>query len=204
MQSVRIISLSGLAGAGKDSVADYLCAEHGYERISFAAVLKDCCAAIFGWDREMIEGRTAEAREKREYVDEWWSARLGIEGFTPRKALQQLGTDVMRTHFHPDIWLAALERRILARPGGKFVITDCRFPNELACLRRLGAVIWWIRRGVTPPWWSAAKEGETIPGVHLSETLWISTVACDPAAVEICNDGALEDLYIKIKELVCA
>jgi hypothetical protein len=152
----------------------------------------------------MLEGRTAAARACREEPDEWWSDRLGIKGFTPRKALQQLGTDVMRHHFHPDIWLAALERRILANPGGKFVITDCRFPNELACLRRLGAVIWWIRRGPLPSWWSAAKEGKEIPGVHLSETLWISTVACDPAAVEISNDGTLEDLYIKIKGLLCA
>jgi hypothetical protein len=202
----RIISLSGLAGAGKDTVADMLCSDYGYQRISFAAALKDCCAAIFGWDREMLEGRTAEARDQRERADDWWSTRLSAPaGFTPRKALQQLGTDVMRNHFHPDIWLAALERRILtAGPDDRFVITDCRFPNELACLQGLGAAVWWIRRGVTPTWWQAAQRGEEIPGVHRSETLWVSTVVGTDCAVEISNDGTIGELAEQIKELIDA
>lgn len=201
----RIISLSGLAGAGKDTVADMLCNNYGYQRISFAAALKDCCAAIFGWDREMLEGRTAAAREQREQVDAWWSARLGIApaGFTPRKALQQLGTNVMRDHFHPDIWIAALERSILnAGPNDRFVITDCRFPNELACLRELGAAVWWIRRGSFPAWWQAALNCEEIPGVHPSETLWVSTIVGTEGAVEIDNNGTMDELSAKIKGLI--
>ena len=62
----RIISLSGLQGSGKDTVADMLCERYGYKRISFAATLKDAVAAVFGWDREMLEGRTAGARAQRE------------------------------------------------------------------------------------------------------------------------------------------
>ncbi len=199
----RIISLSGLAGAGKDTVADYLCSEHGYQRISFASPLKDACAAIFGWDREMLEGRTAAARAAREVADPFWSTRLDQPGFSPRRALQCLGTDVLRNHFHADLWLAALEHRIAAAgPEERFVITDCRFENELACLRSLGAAIWWIWRSEKPLWWPVAQRGEPVPGVHVSETLWISKVVGVPYAIEIANNGSLADLYAHIKSLI--
>jgi hypothetical protein len=195
----RIISLSGLAGAGKDTVADFLCSQYGYQRISFAAPLKDVCAAIFGWDREMLEGRTKEARSEREVPDTFWSDRLDRPDFSPRRALQELGTDVLRTHFHPDIWLAAFEHRVArAGPEARFVITDCRFENELACLRKLGAAIWWIWRGLPPTWWNAARLGETIPGVHISETLWISKVVGAADSFAIANNGTLAELHQKI------
>ena len=191
----KIISLSGLAGAGKDTIADFLCDNYAYKRISFAAPLKDVCTAIFGWDREMLEGRTKGAREAREVPDTFWSKRLNQPGFSPRKALQCLGTDVLRTHFHPDIWLAAFEHKVMqAGPEERFVITDCRFENELACLRSLGAAIWWIWRGLPPTWWNDARRGETIPGVHISETLWISKVVGAPDSFAIANNGTLAEL----------
>ena len=55
----------------------FLIAE-GYQRISFAGVLKDACANIFGWDRVLLEGNTPESRAFREMPDEWWSKRLDI------------------------------------------------------------------------------------------------------------------------------
>jgi hypothetical protein len=195
----RIISLSGLAGAGKDTVADFLCANYGYQRISFAQPLKDACAAIFGWDREMLEGRTAAARAAREVPDAWWSARLDRPGFSPRVALQCLGTDILRNHFHADLWLAAFEHRIAAAaPEERFVITDCRFENELACLRKFGAAIWWIWRGSPPVWWPIAQRGETVPTVHISETLWVSKVVGAEDSFEIANNGTLAELQDKV------
>jgi hypothetical protein len=199
----KIISLSGLAGAGKDTVADFLCSEYGYQRISFAAPLKDAAAAIFGWDREMLEGRTGENRQAREAPDAFWAERLGKPNFSPRRALQELGTDVFRTHFHPDIWLTSLENKVRkAGSDERFVITDCRFENELACLRSLGAAIWWVWRGEKPAWWDAARRGEAVPGVHVSETLWVSNVVGATGAIEIANNGTLADLQENIKSLI--
>jgi hypothetical protein len=199
----KIISLSGLAGAGKDTVADLLCDNYGYTRISFAAPLKDAAAAIFGWDREMLEGRTGENRQAREVPDAFWSSRLGKPDFSPRRALQELGTDVLRTHFHPDIWLAALEYKVQnAGPEERFVITDSRFENELTCLRKLGAFIWWIWRGEKPAWWDIAKRGDVVPGVHVSETLWISKVVGSEGAIEIANNGTLANLCAHVKFLI--
>jgi len=82
-----IIGICGLIGSGKDTVADYLVNEHGYRRESFANPLKDAVAAVFGWDREMLEGRSKESRQWREQTDAWWSERLGMN-ITPRWVMQ--------------------------------------------------------------------------------------------------------------------
>ena len=199
----RIISLSGLQGSGKDTVADILCECYGYKRISFAATLKDAVAAVFCWDRERLEGRTTGARAQREQVDEWWSHRLQMPGLTPRRVLQEWGTDIMRNNFHSDIWVASLERQIMTAPvDARFVITDCRFPNELNILRRLNAAIWWIHRGPMPAWWPIAVAGGVPPGIHISEALWIPIVISN--GIEIDNNGTLADLDCKIKNLLNA
>ena len=64
-----IIGICGFIGSGKDTAADYLVNFHGFRRDSFAATLKDAVGAVFGWDRELLEGRTKEARA--------WTIRQG-------------------------------------------------------------------------------------------------------------------------------
>ena len=100
-----IIGVCGFIGSGKDTIADYLVNIHQYRRESFANTLKDAVSAVFGWDRTMLEGRTKQAREWREQVDEWWSQRLG-RVITPRWILQYWGTEVCRKGFHDDVPLA--------------------------------------------------------------------------------------------------
>ena len=39
-------------------MADYLVNIHQFRRESFANTLKDAVSAVFGWDRELLEGRT--------------------------------------------------------------------------------------------------------------------------------------------------
>ena len=55
-----IIGFVGLIGSGKDTCADILVSEGGYKRVSFATTLKDTVSAVFGWDREMLEGNSSE------------------------------------------------------------------------------------------------------------------------------------------------
>lgn len=202
-----IIGICGLIGSGKDTAADYLVGFHGFRRDSFASTLKDSVAAVFGWDRELIEGRTPEARAWREQVDEWWANRLEMPHLTPRWILQYWGTEVLRQHFHDDIWIAALQSR-LARRSDHTVISDVRFPNEIKAIKEQGGRIIWIQRGVIPHWYDIAcmaNRGDTKAqewlidnAIHASETSW---AGADFDTI-VDNNSSIDTLYNQIKNLV--
>jgi hypothetical protein len=207
-----IIGVCGLIGSGKDTIADYLVNIHEFKRESFANTLKDAVAAVFGWNRELLEGRTRQSRAWREQPDEWWSDRLGMT-ITPRWVLQFWGTEVARRNFHDDIWIASLENK-LRKITDDVVISDCRFPNEIAAIRTAGGRVIRVVRGPEPEWyefarmvnqgpdhnikWSWAKTQLEKFSIHASETAWIGT-AFD-SVVE--NNGTLDDLYQQITHLV--
>lgn len=201
-----IIGICGFIGSGKDTVADYLVNFHGFRRESFANTLKDAVAAVFGWDRTMLEGRTKEAREWREQVDFWWSNRLGRQ-ITPRWVLQYWGTEVCRKAFHDDIWIASLENK-LRTSRDDVVISDCRFPNEIESIRKAGGKIVWIKRGELPSWYNLAidsNKGINLAfqelkrlGIHASETAWVGT----DFDYEIDNNTTIDELYNTVKVLL--
>ena len=205
-----IIGVCGLIGAGKDTIADYLVNIHEFRRDSFAATLKDAVAAVFGWDRDMLEGRTRSSREWREQPDEWWSQRLN-RTVTPRWVLQYWGTEVCRQGFHDDIWIASLENK-LRKSQDDVVISDCRFPNEIRAIRGAGGHVIRVVRGPEPDWYDAAlaanserhwstgdpQEELRRRGIHASETAWIGT-RFDRV---IANDSSLDDLYRQLTDLV--
>ena len=203
-----IIAICGMHGSGKDTVGDYLVETRGFVKMSFADALKDATAAVFGWDRQMLDGRTDESREWRDSPDEWWSRELGRPGFSPRVALQTVGTGLFRDRFNPDIWLLVVKRRLMEHvneSGKNVVITDCRFPNELDMLRDLGARIVHLHRTeVTPSWFNGYKFGCTTDsdlfesGVHPSEYLWIKQM--HNHIIE--NNGTTDQLFHKMDEYV--
>ena len=148
---MKIIALSGLQGAGKDTAAAYLIEKYGYTKVSFSAALKDIVARLFHMDREMLEGVTPEARVNRELVDPWWSDKLGRE-VSPRDLLIEIGTDVMRNQFDPAIWTLSLQRQLDLIPAdSKLVFTDARFFNELNLVKSVGGQSFGIYRKL-PKW----------------------------------------------------
>jgi hypothetical protein len=202
-----IIGIAGFQGSGKDTIADYLCNIYGFKRDSFAATLKDAVAAVFGWDRELLEGRTKESRAWRETVDSWWANRLNIPNLTPRLVLQKWGTEVARTAWHDDTWIASLENK-LVKAHNDIVITDVRFPNEIQAVRRAGGVVIRVVRGPEPEWYDLAVETnqgtfnhmkQAYPEVHPSEWAWIGT---NFDAVIDNNADGLDPLFAQVKNLV--
>ena len=203
-----IIGIAGFQGSGKDTIADYLQNIYGFKRDSFAATLKDAVAAVFGWDRELLEGRTKESRAWREQVDSWWATRLNMPNLTPRLVLQQWGTEVARRSFHDDTWIASLENK-LTKAHNDIVITDVRFPNEILAVRNAGGVVIRVIRGPDPDWYESAVAANQqvqsamsymlAQNVHRSEWAWIGT---DFDAVIDNNADGLDPLFAQIKNLV--
>jgi hypothetical protein len=208
-----IIGVVGLIGAGKDTMADYLVNIHQFRRESFANTLKDAVSSVFGWDRDLLEGRTRHSREWREQVDAWWADRLNMPELTPRWVLQYWGTEVVRRSFHDDTWIASLENR-LRKTTDDVVISDCRFPNEIGAIKRAGGLVVRVHRGPDPDWygfaeminrgpeknieWSWAKTQLDKFNIHASETAWIGT-AFDAV---IDNNSTMDHLYAQINDLV--
>lgn len=218
----QVYGIVGWIGSGKDTVANYIVDNYsGWRRVSFARPLKDALSVIFGWDRELLDGISEESRAWREQVDPWWSERLQIPSLTPRWILQHIGTDVMRNHFHNEIWIAAAEQQIQRHldQGLNVIVSDCRFHNELKAIQKHNGNLIEIHRdsGVKPAWLTCAIRQNTAsaeeleylqkkkltmehlwPGIHPSEWSWVGL----KTDYQIQNTGSLEQLYQSVDQLM--
>lgn len=206
----KIIAISGRKGSGKDTIGDIICQlDPTFKKIAFADTVKDIAAVLFGWDRQMLQGSTVESREWREQLDPFWTKELGRD-FSPRIAMQLIGTDLMRDHLNKNIWIICLKRRIMNLPGYNFVITDARFPNEIQAIKSIGGKVVRVERGERPDWWYIAsrfnrfgendltdQEKEILKNVHPSERDWIDI---DKPEQIFFNDKTIEDLRKEVKE----
>ena len=209
-----IIGLVGFIGSGKGTVADLLVSNHGFIKESFANSVKDAVSAVFGWDRILLEGDTTESRVWREKPDQFWSKKLGKE-FSPRLALQLMGTEAGRDVFHTDIWVHTVERR--CSPNKNYVIADVRFPNEIKAIKDMGGKVLRVKRGTDPIWFDTALKQNTThendqwmledhnelmeqkyPEVHHSEWAWIG----QELDGMIWNDTTFNDLSERVDIVV--
>jgi len=210
-----IISLLGRMGSGKDTVGKIiqylLCHSVGdvtaveavtnpehdwwleeqseWEIKKFAGKLKTIASIIAGVPEELFEHQ--EFKQKQMPKD--W-------GMTYREFLQKLGTEAMRNGLHPNVWVNALFADYIPYSvrGSSYeqietnwIITDVRFPNEVeAIINRRGITI----RVVKPDMYSL----QSMTPAHVSET------ALDDIMVhyEIVNDGTIEDLVERVKEIL--
>lgn len=190
------IGLCGFTGCGKSTIANILVTKYGYTELSFASALKDVLTSIFGWDRQKLEGLTPEDRQWREMEDPLWSAMLG-RSITPRNMLTEIGKDIMRDHFHEEIWVKVVESKL--KKYDRVVITDCRFPNEFEMVRRNGFKIVRIDRGEIPAWCSEYQNGgepQESMQIHESNKLWLR----EESDFVISNNSSIEDLQTAIEK----
>lgn len=206
-----VIGVTGLAGSGKDAVADVLVRDFGFARVAFADPMKRFCLEMFGWSAATLWG-PSEARNKEDvrYVYmrrgalgsmcvEWTEDGHRIDEpnpskdlyLTPRYALQKLGD--WGRECYPDIWVDRCLKtcyEVLYRQKG-VVIPDVRFNNEAAAIRKVGGKIWSIRR-------PSADRLSGDAGAHVSER----GIDSDLIDVHITNDGTLEQLRGRVHALM--
>jgi len=204
-----IIGVVGFIGSGKGTAADILVEKHGFVKLSFADAVKDATAAIFGWQRSLLEGDTDESREFRETKDEWWSAKFGRD-FTPRLALQLMGTEAGRDVFHENVWVYALERK--AEMYKDVVIADVRFPNEIEWMRSKGGFAVRVSRGRDPEWYEIAAMANDVNHpmhqdssikmadlkIHYSEWAWAGQIM----DYQLDNNGSISMLEADISHMI--
>ena len=141
-----------------------------------------------------MEGLTEESRLWRETTDDFWSEKLSIPSFTPRKALQMIGTDLFRIHFNNDIWTNIVENKIGVmlknNPNTNIVISDCRFANEFNLIKQFtdSHIIMILRE----------KNISTNKIYHSSETEWVNYNF--DAILQ--NDNSIDELKINLKSLL--
>ena len=197
-----IIGLVGFISSGKGTVGDLL-ESKGFYKDSFATPLKDACSVMFGWPRELLEGDTEVSRSWREQQDSFWTEKFGYS-FSPRLALQLMGTEAGRDVFHKDIWVISLLNR---SKNKDVVVTDVRFKNEIEYIQNNGGIVVRIKRGEDPEWVDSLTKINTQDkrieymekfSIHQSEWDW---VGCD-FNYEIANNGTIEDLGNKVDSVL--
>ena len=205
-----IVGISGFISSGKGTVATQLTEQYRFRKDSFAASLKDACAVMFDWPRDLLEGETAQSREWREQVDEWWATKLGIPNLTPRLALQLIGTDALRNNFSDAMWFTTLENRIRKNPTQNVVISDVRFPNEIKFIQDMGGIMIKVNRGPAPVWYETAilaNKGNSLAkgamttlysAAHFSEWAWVGA----KFDYEINNDSTLGNLSSQLEDII--
>ena len=197
-----IIGLVGFIGSGKGTVGDIL-EQKGFIKDSFAKPLKDACSVMFGWPRELLEGDTEVSRKWREEPDNYWSEKFGRQ-FTPREALQLMGTEAGRDVFHKDVWVISLLNRA---KGKDVVVTDVRFNNEIQYIQDNGGIVIRVKRGEDPNWYVKLEkiQSETertkfmqFEHIHKSEWDW---VGCE-FNYTIANNGSIQDLGKEVERVL--
>lgn len=206
-----VLGLAGVAGSGKDTVADYLVRRYGFLKFSFSDALYREVAAAFGLEDETLlrDRKTKDVGDHNlalEFClrDEFTHALQRLPGEpvditaprSPRQILQWWGTEYRRAQ-DPNYWLDRAGQWMAEVWGAckypehrpqLFVNTSVRFPNEQA----------WVRGFACGQVWHLRRAGLGAINGHVSE------VALDvlPSERELFNNGSIDTLHKGIELLL--
>lgn len=159
---MKVIGITGKAGAGKDSVARIIqnraidLDASGTMIVRFSDGLKQQCCRMFGWDPKRINDL--------DYKEEWDGK--ANDGKTRREVLQHFGTEGVRA-LYSDYWAEEACDKIecYAVQGDVVIVPDLRFLNEARILRQRFADCILLRVSLT-----GVGAGQTDHDGHPSET----------------------------------
>lgn len=197
----HLIGLAGPRACGKDTTADLLTTHAGFTKLAFGDALYTEVSKAFGISVPELQHRPTkelltQALSLQRCSSDQFVARMirlahldggGLVDLeaprSPRRILQWWGTEYRR-QMAVGYWVTQVSRRIhfltSERLAQRFVITDCRFANEVEMVRAFGGRMWQITRaGIDIP-----------PGSHQSE---VTGGEFDPDAV-LNNDHDIRHL----------
>lgn len=87
---MKLVGISGQAGSGKDTVADYLVSEYGYVKVSLADPIKRFGREVFGFTDTQLWGPSHHRNELDKRFDYYCDLRSGGIRFTPKTKLGAL------------------------------------------------------------------------------------------------------------------
>lgn len=135
---MKLIGLTGKAGAGKDTLASLILEHTTGTTRAFADPLRRAAKEIFGLTDDQMTDRVL-----KEQVIPYW-------GKSPRRLLQLLGTESVRDIFGGDTWVKNADLRLQALERGEagcdlpidvVIWTDCRYPEEAQWIRDNGGIV---------------------------------------------------------------
>ena len=187
---VKLIGIHGKAGAGKDTIANFLIDTYkNYYLQPLAEPLKQVAAIAFGIPEDHFHGR-----DLKEIKNEYWDK-------SPREIAQFIGTEMFRTLYGPDFWL----RRALLRlnnqyipedegeyqEGDTVIISDIRFQNEAEFI--------WNNKGIIIHVNRPGLSGVGIQN-HASEQGINFNVGGE--TYEVINDSTIPELHRKVANII--
>jgi hypothetical protein len=113
--------------------------DHGFTRIAFADIMRECALAL---DPVVIVAGKPRNLTWVVEVFGWDAAKSTVPDV--RRTLQRLGTEVGRSILGEDVWVNATMAGL--DPDGSYAIADCRFQNEAIAVVQDGGVVWRITR----------------------------------------------------------
>lgn len=174
---IELIGISGPMGSGKTTVAGYLRSNHGFIVYKFAQPLRMMLGSLL-WSACMTDVESYLEGDKKDQPCE------GLNGHTPRHAMQTLGTEWGRNHLGKDIWVEIAKMR-LHGVKGRVVFDDVRFENEATMIRQMGGKVWHMVR-------ESKKDG------HVSE----NGILIDIDDIVLSNTLSLGSLFDRVDALM--
>lgn len=123
---MTVIGLGHIAGVGKDEVAAHLVEKYGFTRVSIADLIREVCMGL----NPYVEGAAAPLFIRYVVALDMYGAENAKRNIPEVRRLQQEVGQVMRRIFGDDFWVDQIDRKITG-VGGRVVVTDVRFRNEI-------------------------------------------------------------------------
>lgn len=116
---------------------------------SFSDALKEVCVDILGLKPEQAYGTDAQKNSETHLKWEDMPVVMPYAGpMTARQVLQFVGTEIFRK-MYTNVWTDFTIKQIKSEQPALAIVTDCRFPNEVEAIQKVGGKVVHLTRDIS-------------------------------------------------------